>query len=275
MAELSEILKDLDAEKAEAIQQAISENYVGRNVAHEDKQIVGKIVGKTLGSFETKLKRSLKGIDENLIKPAEVDELGFEKAFDTAFERLQHSFSDLKQKASASGGSDKEIKAQLDEISSKYTKAVSDLNAISSQKSNIEKENESIRNEFSSYKTNLALNQKKNEALKTVEFTDSLQGKARELAIKGFLDDVHSKYKIELDSDEQTGMRITDSTGQRVSKDNKFLTLGEIYLDEAKSSGLLKVSGGNVNSKKTIIFGNRKPELNSDTNEQVLKIKSR
>ena len=275
MSDLNKILEELgDDEKAQAIKAAIDENYVGRNVAHEDKQIVGKIVGKTLGSFETKLKRSIKGIDENLIKPTEVDELGFEKAFDAAFDRLQNKFAELNQQAKSSGATDKEIKAQLDEISSKYNKAVSDLNAISSQKSNIEQELEKNKSEFQNYKVGLQLNSKKQAALKEVDFTDTLQGKAKELAIKGFLDDIQSKYNIELDDSDASGLRITDKNGQRVAKDNRFLTLSEIYKDEAKQAGLLKMSAGQGNSKKSIIFDNSKSG-DADQNAQGLKIKSR
>lgn len=270
MSNINELLSSLELSEdaANKIRETIETNYVGRAIAHEDKEIQSRIVGKTLGSFETKLNRNLKLIDPDLIKPEEIKELGFDKALDVSFERLTQRVNDLQTKAKAAGSSNPELKREYEEIKTKYEQLNADYPQVLKQKQTLEEQLAQKDNEFRSFQTNLLISQKREEALKKVQFTDDLPEAAKNYAVKGFLDAVNSRYEVQLSDEDESGLRIVDkSTGQRVAQDNRFLSLDEVYALEAKKAGLLKLStGGDSNKKESFKFERKKDGNNSSTN---------
>jgi len=269
MANIDELLKDLPEDKVNEIKSHLNENYVGRNVAHEDTELINKVWGKKKGSYETQLKRNLKAVSEDLLSPKEIEELGFDKALDTAFEKIARLKQSLEEKAKGNGNPTKEF----EELKSKYEKLNGDFLQIKTQRDEFEGLVSKKDEEFSSFKKNLAINSKKREALKNIAFTDNLQGPARDFALQGFNDSFNSKYSIELSDEDESGIVIRNKQGQRVSKDNKFLSLEELYKQEAHAAGLLKL---NNNSNKKIKFETSKKSDGSHVNENTgLKFKGK
>lgn len=277
MSNLNEILSKLENEELRTeIEKTVNTQYIGRNIAHEDDEVKRKFYGKTFGSFETKLKRNIKGIDESLIAPNEIDELGFEKAFDEAFTRLQGKYQDLSKKAANSGSNDKELKAKLEETTSQleqFKTKISDLSQFKELVPKLKNEIEQKDQQFTKFKTDLVLNQKRDEAFKAIELTDQIQGQTREFAIKGFKDSFNNKYHIEPSNDSADGLRIIErNTNKRVTDGADFMPLQKLYELEAKQAGLLKVSNGQGDKPKSIIFD--KSKRDSDIGDHGFRVKS-
>lgn len=276
MSNLNELLKKIEDEGLRTeLEKSINTNYIGRNIAHEDDEIKNRFYGKTFGSLETKLKRNSKLFGDDLIQPSEIDELGFENALDEVSKRAAERLNEYKKLADTNGSSDSELKEKNKELLSQidqYTQKINDLEQFRSQVPKLQDEISQWEQKHENFKVNLELNGRKEQALKSIPFTDQLKGAAKDYAIKGFKDNLNSKYKIELGDDSKDGLRITEiATNKRPVNGSEFMTFEEIATLEAKNAGLLKVSNGSGGNDKTIIFDYSKRE--TDVNSEGMKFK--
>jgi len=235
-------LKDITVEE---VQDDFRTKYIGKNIAHEVDDIRNKILGKEWGTFETAFKRLAKELE------IDVKDLGGKKEdIDKLTEALKVKVSAIKESA----GKTKDQK--LIELENEIEKYKSDYKTVLSQNETLQTELKTGKSEFESFKTNLTLNQKLEEAKGKIEFSE----KADKFTKKGFFVDFNEKYKVELssDNDSEDGLRITDKSGNRVSAGSKFMKLEDILAKELKEANLLKLNNTDhdPNKKFKITGGN-------------------
>jgi len=227
-------LKDITVEE---VQDDFRTKYIGKNIAHEVDDIRNKILGKEWGTFETAFKRLAKELE------IDVKDLGGKKEdIDKLTEALKIKVSAIKESA----GKTKDQK--LIELETEIEKYKSDYKTVLSQNETLQTELNTGKSEFESFKTNLNLNQKIEEARSKLAFSE----KADKYVKKGFYDEFAEKYKVELsaDNDSEDGLRITDKSGNRVSAGSKFMKLEDILNKELKEAGYLKLNNTDPDPNK-------------------------
>lgn len=249
MAEIGDVLRILEFELPEGkeladidisdIQKIHNEKFIGKNIAHEDQTIKGKVLGKEWGSYETAFKRLAREVE---LEGVEIT--GKKDDVDKITEVLKTKIDSIKENSTAS--KDK----QVEQLTNDLNKYKADYNTVLKQKEEADNLVLQKDNEFKSYKTNLTLNQKIDQAKNGISFSEQVNDYTK----KGFFVELSEKYNIELseENDSDDGLRISDKNGNRIQNGSKFTTLKELYEKEAKDAKILKLSDSKPDKKVVV-----------------------
>jgi hypothetical protein len=217
--------QEKDFESLDQFKEELAKKYVAREVAVDDEDIRNKVTGKTLGSLETKFKRSFNLTEED-VKGKKLSDL-----FEVAQQRIQAQVDELKTQAQNSGKDDEAYKAQLAELKrqkGEYETLAGELTQKLEQK------------EVESQKAieNYIVNQEVMKIKANVPWSDSVNS----LAKKGFDIELNEKYIFALSDGKLT---VTDKQGNQIKNDKgtAYLSPEELVRSEAEKAQMLKKAG--------------------------------
>lgn len=226
----------------ELIQEHIGKTFIGREVAHTDEELVNKITGKRMGSFNTVQTRTFKELGVEFA-PEEVKGKKEEEIFQLGIQKINEQINSLKE--SAKQGSDaKAIKLQkeLEDLQKKNNDTTGLLE-------NAQKTIEQKDAEYNSKIKSFTLNSKLAEVKKALPISKD----ANPYQVKGWEADIQENYEFDLDGEE---LIVKDrKTGERVKTANgtghKFETVENILLLTGDKAGIIAKNTGNGSTAKS------------------------
>jgi hypothetical protein len=259
--EINDILSILDIEAGEdatpeSITEAIKAKWVPRALAHEDKEVAGRVLGVT----EVNVKRILKSVAEPLgLDKSDIDEkfkiskLGIEDENNPLLisaERIKARMAEMEKAKSGKGADSKEWETKLETAKKEATTFKEML--------------EKVNGEYEGYKSTVAEKErtfKINHAYDQALSSFNLSSEVDNIRKLGFNTHLQARYKFDLDDD--GNVKVLDAQGNQVknSKGTGFAGLKEVLemeLNEAKM--LAKNNGAATPAKPTF----RAPAAGSD-----------
>ena len=203
----------------------LAKKYVSREVAVDDEDIRNRVTGKTLGSLETKFKRSF-NLTEDDVKGKKLSDL-----FEVAQQRMNTQMEELKEQAKNTGKDDEGYKTQLAELKrqkGEYETLAGELTQKLEQK------------EIESQKAidNYIINQEVMKIKSSLSWSDSVN----QFAKKGFDLELNERYIFALSDGK---LVVTDKDGSQIKneKGTGYLTPEELVRTEADKAQMLKRAG--------------------------------
>lgn len=234
--ELKMLLKELDTpdelieglikgdKTGEDFKKFHQETFVAKQIAMDDPEIKNKIIGKITGSITTKLK-SLASLDKKEIEGKQVEEIA-----EMAIAKFKSKITELEELSKKN--SDETVKSLQSEVES-WKKKTKDFESLATTNfEGWEGEKKAKTETIKSFKLNHILSQAKSKIPLKDGITD--------LEKAGFESLLKNNYVIDLgDNDEP---EIYTTKGERVKSEsgNKFVTLEDLLLLEAKKNNILK-----------------------------------
>jgi hypothetical protein len=225
----------IDPETTESIDVAkdlFGNDFIRKNEAIKDEAIISKVVGSRLGSLQTEAIREFKGMGVEF-EPEEIKGKKLEDILKIGSSKVKNQFEEIKK---TSGGGDEAVKAW----EKKYEQQTKKLAETTGLVGTLQKQFEDLDLSVKTEKRNSKITDYKKESIKEIKLKSDLD----ELTLIGFNSKLNSKYKIELDEDENPFV-VELSTNARVASKKKagaFADFGEVFEMEATANKLLSVS---------------------------------
>lgn len=247
----------IDDIKVKEVKDYMTDTFIGLEIAHEAKDIIDKVLGKSRSSDEVTLKRNLKKID------LKIDDkiLWKDDMIDKTFEIISTHIAELKE------GAGKDNDKKLKDLNKKFDKLKDDYDTSIENNDTITKEKDQALKDKDDYITNQGLNTKTSEAWNGIEFGENVS----ELEVEGFKSKMGKLFKPELSDskdDSKDGLRVIDTkTGKRVNDGKENTSYVDILKNQAKEMKILKLNNKtpideDKNKKK-------KPDLTEDQSKKV------
>lgn len=231
------------AENEEAALAIFQKQYIHRDLAAKDPDILKAATGKRLGSFETTLKSYLpEGFDTTVIKDKPVEEIaktvielykGTADTYNTTIEELK--------KGGDNAGKVAELTTKLESLKKEKDVWESQARAFEGQLT-------TTKTEYEGKLKTIGINSKLSQVKGQIPFAEGISP----LALKGFEAEYANKYAF--DEDESGELIVLDAnTKERVARDKNagFMTPKEALEKLAADNNLLKLSGGQP--KKAVV----------------------
>ncbi len=214
----------------DAFREAIEKKFVAREVAHKDKEVNARVLGK----FNEVIKRKVSkvGKEAGIELPEDADPIDLIDQLVPAFTGLKSQAEEWKGKAEKGVGED-----VIKEWKDKLTKAEKEAGVFRSQAQEWQQKYDGLNNEVTTSKRKNVLDTEWNKAIGGVQFSSSVD----ELRKEGFLAKVRSKYVVELDDDLKPRLLSADTKEpiRHPRKAGELLTLDEALKIEAKELKLI------------------------------------
>lgn len=252
--ELKDIIEKLDLPASILEQENIEEGfvsafkskYVSKELAVNDKEIVGKIAGKILGSATTKLKQ-ISGFTESDVKDKKLEEVieMFGEKYTTEVSTLSEQLKKTNdEKAAAYTEEIEKLKKQANKYKTDFEKTASEY----------QQKQEEWQGQFKNYK----IKSKFDSEFSGVRFKDDLKPIERE----GFLTVINKKYQYDLD--ENDNLVVYNEKKEPIENPKKlgsYYTPKDVLELEAATNGLLKMNNATATTQpKPFTITSTKPE---------------
>jgi len=240
--ELKDLLDALDIEVGEDatpddIQAAVKGKWVPRDLAHQDSEIVGRIVGAN----ETVMKKNLREVAETLgLKDEDLQGFRLSNLSDKdpeknillkAKARVEGRYAELAEKAKG-----KDNSKAAEEWQAKLEKAAMEANSYKEMLANKDKEFSDFREGIEQERKAFRINHAQEQALKSLKLSDEVD----KIRMLGFNTYMKESYKFDLD--EAGNIKVLDKDGQQVknAKGTGFASLEEVLERELDANKMLK-----------------------------------
>lgn len=262
--ELKEVLNFLgfkdDIASLEDFKKEFNPTFIRKENAKDDEEIVKTIVGKRLGSLETKIKQLAKksGIE---LTGDEIKEKSLEEVTDLVIGKFNTKVTDLQKLL------DDASKATNDE---KVKTLTTELEKVKGEATDFKAKFENLGTEFETFKTNVStqgkqakLDNLKNKAFESIKFKNGIS----EFEKEGFLSKMEKTYKFELD---ETGdkLLVTDKEGKTIANPNKagkVFSPEELLETQAIEGKLYAINPNNTQVNTQVIIGKVEPGKTTNT----------
>lgn len=256
--ETKDVLEYLGIEgvdKFEDFRAKFEPTFIKRSLIREDKELVGQVVGRAIGSATTTLISDLKKIGIDISKD-EVKEMPFENILQLGIKKLSDHYSgqinELKSKSPQDSEAIKEIQEKLQKTESKLHDTKSLLDQT---KQKYDADMQSWQSQIKGVK----LNTKVGDKYKSIKWKTG----ASEIEKKGFIATLNEKYKIDLDETEEPF--IMNQKGERIphpKKNGEWKSIEEIFEEEGKAAGVWEGNpvAGKAQPRPAVVTGGRQIE---------------
>lgn len=261
-------LEDLDFENLpegmeEKVLSHINNELLFKKVAHENTDVVKKIVGKRVGEIETYTKQKLKALGESfdveVFGENDLEGKKYEGMIDLGIERLTDGIQAMKDSAQQSDDT------KLDELQKKYDGRSKDFKSLQSKFEALNSEKEELNNQFTKYKENQKYISIKDKELSGVKFSE----KADQYWKNGFFSEFDSKFSMVLDDESELGYKMVKSgTEETILDGSKPKSYGKMVEELLKEKDMLQVNGnangtGNKGEKYEYVSPKKEDESTS------------
>jgi hypothetical protein len=223
-------LNPADFEDGDAFRDAVEKKFVSRDIAHKDKEVNARVLGK----FNEVLKRKVGkvGKEAGIELPDDTDPIDLIDQLVPAFTGLKSQAEEWKTKAEKGIGEE-----VVNEWKGKLTKAEQESRAFQAQAKEWSEKYENLNTEIVTTKRKNVLDTEWSKAIGGVQFSSSVD----DLRKEGFLAKVRSKYVVDLDDDLKPRL-LSAETKEPIKhprKAGELLTLEEAVKLEAKELKLV------------------------------------
>lgn len=246
MDELKEFMKFLgaDTEKIKTIEDAKKyfEPETGKpNFIHKDKlndypEILKPLIGKTLGSIETKLKASAKKFAIEF-EDDEFKDKSLHEKFEIALNKQAESHKAVVTKLTEDAGKGNDDKVK--EWESKYSKLESKFSDTKGLLETTSAEFTKFKDESAGQIKGIKLNTLKDQVFNTLKLKQNIS----EIEKKGFMAHINENYKFDLDDTEK--IFVADKDGKRIPSTKQtgaFKDASEILEEEGIKAGVWQIN---------------------------------
>lgn len=239
--EVKELLDALDIQvdegaELDAVKDKFHAKYVARDIAPNDDDIKGAVLGKHLATLERNLKKQFTdafGLDGEALADFSVKAFEQADAETNPIYRAKHKYETEIAELREKGGKANNKKA--DELQEKLDKATRDIDSYKTMLEEKDNELETVKSEAEAKHRNWIINQRKSDVLAKFQMSDTVDDYKR----RGFEAVFNEKYKLDLEDDEVV---VLDKDGKRVpnSKKSGNATLEDVYKMELEAANMLK-----------------------------------
>lgn len=237
--ELKDILTftGIEADSIEDFKAGFEKTFLKRDAALKDKEFVNSVVGKRLHGVSNKLKNQLTkyGVE---ISDTDAKEKPLEELIEMGFERYneatQGTITELTEKANKNSGE------QTKDLQEKYSKLESKFNDTKKSLTDLSAEYTGFKEKAANDLKGVKIQTIREQAMSKIPRRSDIEAKQYGLMLTGFENTIDSKFKIDLDENNQP--YIADKkTGERFrnpAKASEFFTVEEMLKQEALELGI-------------------------------------
>lgn len=237
--ELKEVLAftGIEAESIEDFKANFEKTFLKKDAALKDKEFVNSVVGKRLHGVSNKLKNTLTKygveLDDEDVSKKPLEDL-IEIGLDRYNEATKGTINELTEKANKNSGE------QTKELQEKYSKLESKFNDTKKSLSDLSTEYTGFKEKAATDLKNVKIQTIREQAMGKIPRRSDIEAKQYGLMLTGFENTIDSKFKIDLDennqpfiADKKTGERFRDP-----SKAGEFLGIEDVLKKEAAELGI-------------------------------------
>lgn len=209
-------------------------NYIIKDVAHEDDEVIKKVMGRVMNEHERAFKQAT-GFSKEDFNVEEGKELRFKDMIKQGVEMLTSKHQE--ELETLKGGIDDDAVRKLNE---KLTGKDNDLKSYKKLNEELKTQLAELEKTSESKIKSVLVDVNRKDALSKLTWKDGIS----EVERAGFQTLIDSKYKFDLDEDNK--VKVTDHNGERIKSQKNagdFMNLSEALETLAEESALLKKNG--------------------------------
>lgn len=232
---------------ADKVKAHIGEKLIFKSVAHENPDIVKKIVGKRVGEIETFTKQRLKAFSDVIGKEVfgenDLKDKKFEEIVELGLTRIKDSVKEIKENSTKTD--DKKLQKAQDDLDAKQA----DYKKLQGNYDTVAGERDTLTTSFDEFKVTTKRDVIKNQELAKIKFSEN----ADPFWKKGFFADFDSKHRMELTDENELGYKVINTqTKETILEGSKPKEYHKIVEEEVKKAGKLQLNGPKKPKEKTI-----------------------